>query len=355
MIEPLTLGVADLATRWNLTPRQVLQHAVGLGVPLYFAFEGLAFDIGDEWRRANGDWQQRHGIDSLGQFIKAAESQLQKRARGALSQWETLSSEEAIELRTRVDDAKRERDSLAIVLEQRENERNRCTFRGFLRAPPCTLWDIDSLGSAPFPHKAFHPSSPVTVVTLSDGRGHDGEQIWDGRLMALEPMTGHDRYSKDSLTADDLCASFEEVKGIEACIRAKQPKASPEPQQADAETAPAIAEPMLTVTVNADVESDSALCNASVGRVPPLPEEPADRDDRRYRELRAMGGDYVNQGTQWRVTGPRGELAKLCKREKAAGRPMSDDKDVREGLKKAATRADGIKAAGSKGNSAFNQ
>lgn len=121
----------------------------------------------------------------------------------------------------------------------------------------------------------------------------------------------------------------------------------------------ACAEPMtpalgVVVTVNADVESDSTPGNAPVGPFAPPPEGPDDRDDRRYRELRDAGGDYVNQFAKWKVTGPRGELAKLWKREKAAGRPMSDEKDVRESLKKAATRANNVKTAGLKGNSAFN-
>ena len=250
MIEPLTLGVAELAARWKFTPRQVLQHAQGLGVPLYFAFEGLAFDIGDKWHRANGDWRKRREHDSLEKFIESAESQLQRRARGQLSQWETLTSDEAKELRTRVEADKGERNRLATVLEQRETERNRCDFRGFMRAAPSTLWDIDSLGSAPFPRMAFHPSSPVKVVTL------DGKLIWDGRAIDLEPMSGRDRHSKDSLTADDLCALLAEVKAIEACMQAKQPKASPEPQQADTETAPAIAETLpVVVPVQADAQA----------------------------------------------------------------------------------------------------
>ena len=87
----------------------------------------------------------------------------------------------------------------------------------------------------------------------------------------------------------------------------------------------------------------------------PADETPEGRDDRRYRELVAAGGDYVHEDNTWRATGPRGLSAKLWKREKAAGRPMSDETDVRKSLKKAATRAKAARDAGLKGNSVFNR
>lgn len=94
---------------------------------------------------------------------------------------------------------------------------------------------------------------------------------------------------------------------------------------------------------------------AAVVAPEPASETPTDRDDRRYRELKAMGGDYIYENEKWRATGARGLLTALSKREKAAGRPMGDEKDVRESLKKAATRAKHARTRGLKGNSAFNQ
>lgn len=88
---------------------------------------------------------------------------------------------------------------------------------------------------------------------------------------------------------------------------------------------------------------------------PSTNETPEDRDDRRYRELKTAGGDYIEKGGKWSASGPRGLVAKLWKREKANGRPMSDERDVRESLKKAAKRAKRTPTAGPKGNSAFNQ
>jgi hypothetical protein len=85
----------------------------------------------------------------------------------------------------------------------------------------------------------------------------------------------------------------------------------------------------------------------------PIPqiEKPDERDDRRYAELKAAGGDYVEvAGGRWNVTGPRGLIAGLARTEKSANRPMSDEKNIRESLKKAVKRA----RAGRRGNFAFN-
>lgn len=67
-------------------------------------------------------------------------------------------------------------------------------------------------------------------------------------------------------------------------------------------------------------------------------ETPEERQDRRLRELRQSGGDYQEVNNKWRVMGPRGLLAQLIRREKAAGRPMSDGSNVRQDLKAAASR-----------------
>lgn len=95
MIEPLALGVAELAARWKLTQRQVLQHAMGLGVPLYFSFEGLAFSYAYIWLSERGAFEERERFASLERSIKTAEAQLRRRARGQLSEWSALTEEEA--------------------------------------------------------------------------------------------------------------------------------------------------------------------------------------------------------------------------------------------------------------------
>jgi hypothetical protein len=216
MFEPLTLTLAELAARWSLTPRQLLQHAQQPGVPLYFAFEGLVFDISDRWYRHGGDWRETERRDGLVKSVERGEAWLQRRKLGKLTEWDQLSQEEAVKTRTDIEASKIEIRNLDEVLDGREAERHRRHFRGFLRAAPATLWDIESLGSAPFPHKAFHPSSPVRVVRLADTLPGQGEWVWDGRLVSLEPMQENDRHWKKHLTADDLVAITIEVKAIEA-------------------------------------------------------------------------------------------------------------------------------------------
>lgn len=229
MFKPLTLTLAELAARWGLTPRQVLQHAQQPGVPLYFAYEGLVFDIGDQWHRHGGDWRETERRDSLVEGVKNKEAWLQRRNLGKLTEWDQLTQEEAIKLRAEIDVSKLELRSLNDVLEQRNAERHRCHFRGFLRAAPATLWDIESLGATPFPLKAFHPSSPINVVRLPDAPSGQGGLIWDGRLVSLEPMSENDRHWKARLTADDLVAITSEVKAIEAMMKAKEGAVNPAP------------------------------------------------------------------------------------------------------------------------------
>jgi hypothetical protein len=215
MFEPLTLTLAELAVRWNLTPRQVLQHAQQPGVPLYFAFEGLVFDNGEHWLRDSGDWLETGERDALVKSVESGEAWLRRRRDGRLTEWDQLSEEEAQELRTEIEENKIKIRDLNELLAGRDAERNRRHFRGFLRVGPSTLWDIESLGSAPFPHKAFHPSSPVKVVRLPDGPRGDGGLVWDGRIVALEPLYESDPHWKKRLTADDLVAITNEVKAIE--------------------------------------------------------------------------------------------------------------------------------------------
>ena len=111
-----------------------------------------------------------------------------------------------------------------------------------------------------------------------------------------------------------------------------------------------------TVPAPAPLQVAMAMPTLAPADTPPATHEtPIDRDDRRYRELKADGGDYVFENGRWHVTGQRGLLATLSRRERAAGRPMSDEKNVRQSLKNGADRAKRAKVAGARGNSAFNQ
>ena len=255
MIEPDILTIGELAARWQQTPLQIVNHAQALTVPLYFPFDGLVFDVNDRWHRGTGDYDQTREIDILNASIAQGESLIKRNARGEVSRWEqSLSSDDCQKLRAEIEANKRKRTALTELLEQRDIERNRCEYRGYLRAAPLTLWDIATNGAARFPHKAFHPHSPIRVTTLTD----KNSQIWDGRMVALEPGLGCDRYKKDTLTTDDLCAFMVEVKAIEAHQAAKQ------------QTAPATdtAKPAAEVAVDASdgVEPDAGQLAASQPR-----------------------------------------------------------------------------------------
>lgn len=89
------------------------------------------------------------------------------------------------------------------------------------------------------------------------------------------------------------------------------------------------------VSASDDLGSSQVALNK---KVPPATEKPKERQDRRLLELRQHGGDYQEVNGKWRVTGPRGLLAQLIRREKAAGRPMSDKTNLSEDLKAAASR-----------------
>ena len=228
MIEPDILTIGELAARWQQTPLQIVNHAQALRVPLYFPFEGLVFEVNDLWHRGTGDYEQTREIEILSACITQDESRIKRSARGDVSEWEgSLSIDDGQKLRADIDANKRKRTALIELLEQRCIERNRCECRGYLRAAPSTLWDIATTGAAPFPRKAFHPHTPVHVAKLPDRNA----QVWEGRMVALEPGPGCDRYKKDTLTTDDLCAFMVEVKAIEAHQAAKQ-KTAPAPDTA---------------------------------------------------------------------------------------------------------------------------
>ena len=188
MIEPDILSVAELAARWNQTPLQIINHARSLKVPLYFQFEGLAFEERDDLDLEEVDSSQ-------------------------------LTPTEIIEL--------------SLQQEQRAIKRNRCQYRGYLRTPPSTLWSMASTGTALLPSYAFHPLSRISIGTLPDRP----VQVWEGHKLRLEPGLG----CKNTLTIDDLSIPMLEVKAIEAFQKSKQPDAVPQQPAPEQEAAQLIA------------------------------------------------------------------------------------------------------------------
>lgn len=198
-IEPITLTLAELAARWNLTPQQVLASPHAL--PMYFYFDGLVFDFNDKWHRANGDVKEAQELEASKTRLSTIEIDLQRQSlhkRGLLklTQWEEALSDDALhDLQAESDRLTQAVARLSTQLKERSEERQRRVRNGLLRAAPRTLHEIAQHGQTKFPHFAYMPN---------DGKG----PIPDGAVVALEdgfPL-------KDQLTDTDLVVSMVDVR-----------------------------------------------------------------------------------------------------------------------------------------------
>jgi hypothetical protein len=207
-IEPLTLTLAELAERWNMSPQQVLESPRAL--PMYFYFDGLVFDFNDKWHRANGDAGVVQTLEQHKTRLSTLEIDLQrqtmhKRGLLKLTQWEeALSDEELHNQQAEADRLTEEIPQLSERLTQRREERQRRVRNGLLRAAPRTVADIARHGETRFPQFAYMPHTPAKT---------EGEAaIADGAVVALEdgfPL-------KELLTTADLVAAMVDVRAAEA-------------------------------------------------------------------------------------------------------------------------------------------
>ncbi|MRW92628.1 hypothetical protein GJ699_21750 [Duganella sp. FT80W] len=210
-IEPLTLTLAELAARWQLSPQQVLQSPHAL--PMYFYFDGLVFDFNDRWHRANGDASVQQTLDIHKTRLSTLEIDLQRQAmhkRGLLklTQWEeTLSDEEMQSQQAEADRLTEEIARLAAQLKKRAEDRQRRVRNGLLRAAPRTLNDIAQRGQTRYPQFAYMPHAPQS----SSG---EADTIPAGAVVALEdgfPL-------QELLTEADLVASMLDVRAAEDSV-----------------------------------------------------------------------------------------------------------------------------------------
>lgn len=208
-IEPLTLTLAELAERWNLSPQQVLASPHAL--PMYFYFDGLVFDFNDRWHRANGDASTLQTLDQHKTRLSTLEIDLQRQAmhkRGLLklTQWEeSLSDEEMQSQQAEADRLTEEIARLSAQLKKRAEERQHSVRNGLLRAAPRTLNDIAERGKTRFPQFAYMPHTP----------GKSDSTIPEGAVVALEdgfPL-------KESLTEADLVAAMVDIRVAEDVAR----------------------------------------------------------------------------------------------------------------------------------------
>lgn len=203
IIEPITLTLAELASRWNQTSRQVLEQ----GLPMYFYFDGLVFDFGDKWHRANGDMQAQQDLEAHQLRLSTVDLDLQRQAlhkRGLLklTQWEDALGDEAMrDLQAESDRLHKEIGRLTALLKERNEERQRHVRNGLLRAAPRTLRDIAQHGTCKFPQFAFMPNAPA-----------GSEKIAAGAVVALEDGFP----AKALLTEADLVIAMLDVRAAEA-------------------------------------------------------------------------------------------------------------------------------------------
>ena len=207
-IEPLTLTLNELAERWQLSPKQVLESPHAL--PVYFYFDGLVFDFNDKWHRANGDASVVQTLEQHKTRLGTLEIDLQRQAmhkRGLLklTQWEAALSEE--ELQSQQAEADRLTEEIAFLtaqLKQRAEQRQRRVRNGLLRAAPRTLHDIAQHGQTRFPPFAYMPHTPNPPAG-------EAPAIADGAVVALEdgfPL-------KQALTVADLVVAMQDVRAAE--------------------------------------------------------------------------------------------------------------------------------------------
>lgn len=207
-IEPLTLTLAELAGRWNLSPQQVLESPHAL--PMYFYFDGLVFDFNDKWHRANGDASVLQTLEQHKTRLGTLEIDLQRQAmhkRGLLklTQWEEALSDG--ELQSQQAEADRLTEDIAYLsaqLKQRAEERQRRVRNGLLRAAPRTLNEIALRGETRFPQFAYLPHTPNPPAG-------DKPAIAEGAVVAMEdgfPL-------KDTLDVADLVVAMLDVRAAE--------------------------------------------------------------------------------------------------------------------------------------------
>lgn len=224
MLEPVTYSVSELAQRWNVTPRQILDMALQLRVPLYFNFDGLAFDAADRWHRHAGDYLETEKLKALQASIERNNAWLARRARGELGEYDYLSDEDARKLRKTISEDEHKVIALRDKLEEREIGRRHAQYRGIVRTPPLSLLEIMENGETATPRWAYRVGSPIKVVHIPARKyGGAAGPVWEGHLLALEPYLTPWR----KLTADSLFAMTAEVKAIEAH---QQSKNSPAPE-----------------------------------------------------------------------------------------------------------------------------
>lgn len=234
MLERTTISVPNLAARWSQTPSDILEHAANLRLHLLFNFDGLVFDLGDDWLPGGKDWIKRSALEALTDFVKRADAKFKRRVNGQLSQWKSLDSDEAVSLRAEVTAKEQEIQALNELFDDRDRKRQQKHYRGALMAAPATVDELLRLGFANHPIRAYRPEGPFYLRKI------DGVPVLDGPIVRLEAGAAQ---WKERLEPSDMVVSMADVKAIEAAAKPQQtaPATDTVPEQEAATPATVVA------------------------------------------------------------------------------------------------------------------
>jgi hypothetical protein len=260
MLEPTMLSVPRLAAHWKQTIHQILEHAIGVRITAYFAFDGLVFDFNDPWLPHHRGQPLRDEFQRLGEEVDRNERMLEQnvqhyRQTGALR----IPEEEIKEIRLRTEEAKAEHRKLAALLDERQIQRNNSEYRGYLRLMPQTLDEISRFGQARHPSLAYRSEGERFLK-----RQPNGGVVLDGPIVILEH--GLSRLWKETLNADDVFVSAAEVRAIEALDHAKEGPVS-EAQPVIKLTRKALVEKYQSRWSSVSADLDDAYRKTSVSRL----------------------------------------------------------------------------------------
>lgn len=219
MIEPDFLSVAELASRWKATSRQILEHGAHLRLPVLFSFSGFAFEQEDRWLMSHGAFEEENELEQKQEFIKKWISEIKRNAAGLTDRYSKMDTQQVVELRSKITEYLERTERLKDLLQLRERDRRSCEYFGYMRLPPRAIQEVIDHGEIPYPHLAFHPGSRLQLAEA------DGRPYVDGAIMTLEPGTGGKW--KDRLTIDDLLIPLAAIKQLESKLPPPATTASP--------------------------------------------------------------------------------------------------------------------------------
>lgn len=192
MIEPQFLSIPELASRWNATERQILEHGSLFRIPVCFLFDGLAFNQAERWLMGHGAHDEELELETKKTRKADWEDHLKRNALGLTDEFTRLNDQQVLDLRKSITEYEQRIAMLNDLLDDRLLKRRGKTVFGYLRLPPRIIIDIQEQSTIPFPHLALNQA---------------------GELLTLEPgITGK---WKSTLSTSDLLIPLADIKAIE--------------------------------------------------------------------------------------------------------------------------------------------